>query len=73
MEKKLLLSCSWMLYFTGFRGVPDQSHQCPASLAVPGASAELYQLQLWSFVGKNYLRVNLHHSLLKVVQVLVNV
>lgn len=57
------------------RGIPYWSHQCPGalvSLAVTGASAEFYQLQLWSFVGRNYLGVNLHHSV-KVVQVLVNV
>lgn len=56
--------------------MPDWSHQCPAplvSLAVTGPRAEFYQLQLWSFVGRSYLGVNLHHSLLKVVQVLVNV
>lgn len=43
------------------------------SLAVPGATAEFHQLQLWSFVGRSYLGANLEHSLLKVVQVLVNV
>lgn len=45
----------------------------PCCFGVSGnPSAEFYQLQLWSFVGRNYLGVNLHHSL-KVVQVLVNV
>lgn len=38
------------------------------SFSVSGStSAEFHHLQLWSFVGRNYLGVNLHPSLLKVV------
>lgn len=58
------------------RGIPYWSPQCLVplvSLAIPGSRDELYQLQLWSFVVGNYLGVNLHIDLLKVVQALVHV
>lgn len=74
MEKKLLLTFRWVLWFSWFEGIPYWSHQCPVplvSLAIPGASAEFYQLQ--SFVVGNYLGVNLCNNLLKAVQVLVPV